>query len=91
MMIAWVVGSGGLLGSALVRVLLGNGTELFSPAERFRWDDEPELAPQLAVAVRGFAARVGVTDRWEIYWAAGMGTMSSSDVDLMLETRALSL
>jgi UDP-glucose 4-epimerase len=91
MMVAWVLGSNGLLGSALCRVLRRQGTELFSPSERFRWGNESELTPQIDVAVREFAARVGAAEQWEIYWAAGVGTMSSSDADLAPETRVLSL
>lgn len=91
MMTAWVLGSRGLLGSALCRMLCLNGTELFSPAERFRWSSGPDLALQLTAAVQAFAARVGGRRRWEIYWAAGVGTMGSSADDLALETHALSL
>ena len=91
MTVAWVLGSNGLLGSALCRALRRQGTALFSPGERFRWRNEPELAPQIGAAVQAFAARVDPAKRWEIYWAAGVGTMSSSEGDLAPETRALSL
>jgi UDP-glucose 4-epimerase len=91
MTIAWVLGSGGLLGSALCRALRRNGTKLFFAAERFRWASASQFAPQLEAAVQAFAAGVGATDRWEIYWAAGVGTMGSSDRDLALETRFLTL
>jgi len=30
-------------------------------------------------------------ERWEIYWAAGVGTMGSSNGDLEVETRFLTL
>lgn len=89
MTLTWVVGSGGLLGSALCRVLRGEGTEVFSPAERFHWNCESELETQLAAAVRAFAARAVAVGRWELYWAAGDGTMSSPSADLAPETRAL--
>ena len=59
MTVAWVLGSTGLLGSALCRALRCRETALFSPAERFRWGSEPELALQMAAAVGAFAARVG--------------------------------
>jgi len=88
--VAWILGSGGLLGSALCRVLRRNGTELFLPAGHFRWGDERELAAQLAAAVRLFAARAASAGRWEIYWAAGLGTMSSTEADVAPETRVLS-
>jgi len=91
MTIAWVVGSGGLLGAALCRALHRNGDELFFPAERFCWNGGPELVSQIAAAVQAFASQVEAADRWEIYWAAGVGTMSSSEDALAPETRALAL
>ena len=83
---AWVLGSGGLLGSALCRALGRDGTRLFFAAERFGWASASQFEPQLEAAVQAFAASIGATDRWEIYWAAGVGTMGSSDRDLALET-----
>jgi UDP-glucose 4-epimerase len=88
--IAWVVGSHGLLGSALCRALHRDGTEIFSPAERFRWGDDAVLASQMAAAVEAFATRAASSRRWEIYWAAGVGTMSSTDAALESETHAIS-
>ncbi|HUM94681.1 MAG TPA: NAD-dependent epimerase/dehydratase family protein [Candidatus Competibacter sp.] len=89
MTIAWVLGSKGLLGSALCRVLHFGQTDLFVPAERFCWGDEQEFIPQLTAAVEAFSARAEGLPRWEVYWAAGVGNMSSSEADLALETRAL--
>lgn len=91
MTIAWVLGSGGLLGAALCRALRSRGTELFSPDQRFCWDSGPELSFQIAAAVQAFASQGGTADRWEIYWAAGVGTMGSSADDLVPETQALAL
>jgi UDP-glucose 4-epimerase len=91
MTIAWVLGSGGLLGAALCRTLRNDGTPLFATADRFCWDSAPEFAAQIAVAVHAFASQISAGDRWEIYWAAGVGTMSSSEDVLAPETRALSL
>jgi UDP-glucose 4-epimerase len=92
MTVAWVLGSTGLLGSALCRVLRSSReTTLFSPAVRFRWSSERKLAHQFAEAVQAFATRVGAAGRWEIYWAAGACTMGSSEAELARETRILSL
>lgn len=88
MTIAWVIGSGGLLGSALCRALRSNGTQLFSPAQRFCWGHASELESQLAAAVQSFAAQACTADRWEIYWAAGVGTMGSAASVLTPETDA---
>jgi UDP-glucose 4-epimerase len=87
--IAWVVGSAGLLGAALTRTLRDAGTELFTPAQRFAWHDESELAGQITAAVQAFALRAATADHWEIHWAAGVGTMSSAAAALAPETRAL--
>ncbi len=91
MTLAWVLGGGGLLGTALCRALRRNGTGLFSPAERFCWDDGAGLVAQMTAAVQAFASQVGAADQWEIYWAAGVGAMSSSPDALAPETRALAL
>jgi UDP-glucose 4-epimerase len=60
------------------------------PIERFCWDGGPVLASQIAHAVREFASQIGTADRWEIYWAAGVGAMSSLEEQLVPETWALS-
>ena len=91
MTISWVVGSSGLLGSALCRSLHCRGTNLFIPVQRFRWDREPELTVQLGASVKAFAAIVSHEKRWQIYWAAGVGTMSSTEQELAVETRVLSI
>lgn len=91
MTVAWVLGSAGLLGAALCRSLRSRGTELFTPTERFSWNNPLELHDQMAAAVKAFALQVGATGRWEIHWAAGIGTMSSSSDSIAPETLALSL
>lgn len=89
MTIAWVFGSAGLLGAALGRALRADGTELFLPAQRLAWDRPLELSEQIGAAVRTFALRAQGAGRWEIHWAAGVGTMSSTAEALAPETRAL--
>jgi UDP-glucose 4-epimerase len=89
--IAWVLGSAGLLGSALVRNLRADGTELFLPAQAFAWNRDSDLALQMKAAVHAFALRANTAARWEIHWAAGIGTMSSAATALVPETRMLAL
>lgn len=89
MIVAWVLGSGGLLGAALCRALRRNHAELFLPTERLCWNDIEQFAAQVAAAVDAFSSGVGAEDRWEIYWAAGIGTMSSSEESLARETQRL--
>ena len=88
---AWVLGSGGLLGTALCRALRGQRVALFVPAERFCWGDCAVLDLQIASAMRGFAAKINAGDSWQIYWAAGIGTMGSTLEAVSTETRALKL
>ena len=89
MTIAWVLGNGGLLGGALCRALRNEGTALFFPAERFSWGNSPEIDAQMVVAVQAFACTVKSTDRWQIYWAAGVGTMGSTQSAMATETHTL--
>lgn len=90
MTVAWVIGGGGLIGAALCRALRRSGTKLFFPAARLCWG-YPGFDSQLVAAVQAFASQVEVEDRWEIYWAAGVGTMSSAEDILTPETKALAL
>lgn len=90
MRIAWVLGARGLLGSAFCRALTAEDTELFAPSASFSWADPVKLASQLNTAVGEFAASAAAgRARWEIFWAAGVGTMSSTDESLAPETNAL--
>ena len=86
---AWVIGSSGLLGSALCRALNRDSVRLFFHSERFCWDDWPLLEAQIATSVTLFASQLEATDKWEVYWSAGVGTMSSTADSMATETRAL--
>jgi UDP-glucose 4-epimerase len=87
----WVVGAGGLLGAALWHRCSALGDEVFVPAERLAWAERARLMAQLQANVSAFAGRVGASasPEWEVYWAAGVGTMSSPAEALLLETEAL--
>jgi UDP-glucose 4-epimerase len=85
----WVIGAGGLLGSALYHALGVAGEQLFAPREALAWGNETHLLDQLGTAVMDFASHVGPLDTWEIYWAAGVGTLSTPASDLTRETAAL--
>lgn len=86
---AWVVGRGGLLGRAFEQALRTDGTTIHVPSRRFRWDDAVAVAADLRDAAAGFAAAVEPGERWEIYWAAGVGTMGSVAATLVAESTAL--
>jgi UDP-glucose 4-epimerase len=89
----WVVGAGGLLGSALCRQCAAQGHSLFVPGERLAWSDRARLLAQITANVDAFARRVAASGQpaWEVYWAAGVGTMSSPAEALVLETEALAV
>jgi UDP-glucose 4-epimerase len=89
MTFAWVLGSTGLLGTALCSVLRGQGIELFYPDQRFAWADHRRLFAQLTHAAQDFVRRSTGFERWEIYWAAGTGTMGSGADAMARETEAL--
>lgn len=88
MVAAWVIGSNGLLGSALRHELALDRTPPFVPAARFDWADPVALRQQLTAAVGAFADWARAASRWEIYWAAGVGTMRSQPHELETETAA---
>lgn len=71
-MITWVVGSGGLLGSALVRQLGSNFA-----AHPVPWSEPLRAAECLESEVARFASEIA-DRRWSIIWAAGAATTSSS-------------
>lgn len=90
--LAWVLGRGGLLGAALERRLASCDTHLLTPSERFPWLDETRLFERITAQAERFAAAARAappgTARWEVYWAAGIGTMGSTVETLVAETRA---
>ncbi len=89
MTIAWVIGGGGLLGSALRKTLRRKGIALFEPTIRLNWSNPDIRNSQLTCLVTNFAAHVTAAKSWEIYWAAGIGAMNSSEETLSPETHAL--
>jgi len=88
-MLAWVIGGGGLLGASLVSELARKGVKLFTPPDKFRWDDADLIISQLTTATHSFAHSAKKASCWHIYWAAGIGAMSSVDQDFVIETKVL--
>ncbi|MDP2012857.1 MAG: sugar nucleotide-binding protein, partial [Actinomycetota bacterium] len=80
-MITWVLGAGGLLGSALVRTLGSS----YRPAS-VPWQDPAEAITTLQGQVSDFAREVGDSP-WAIVWAAGQATTSSSAEQTASELR----
>jgi UDP-glucose 4-epimerase len=89
MTLVWILGGSGLLGTALHKELIQPENIIFSTKEKFDWTSEKRLFVQLSNAVHAFALAAEKADSWEIYWAAGIGTMGSTESELLPETKAL--
>lgn len=85
----WVLGAGGMLGGALTRELSRQKIEVYSYKERFEWGNQYRVQSQFEHAINEFKAGLQVGYTWEIYWAAGAGSMGSYCADLNGETAAL--
>jgi UDP-glucose 4-epimerase len=85
----WVVGSGGLLGSALAREFAESSVGVFQPNRPIAWTDAAAQCETVAAAVQEFSDQLDAVSPWEIYWAAGVGRMGSDPGQLAGETTAL--
>lgn len=85
----WVIGAGGMLGCAVTRELCREGVEVYRYSNPFDWKNQQRLRAQFEAAILEFMTGLTASDAWEIYWAAGVGSMGSSRADLDGETAAL--
>lgn len=85
----WVLGAGGMLGAAITRELRRQGGTIYQFSESIDWRNLSRLRWQFGRAVKEFLAGLADSDDWEIYWAAGVGSMGSTRADLEEETVAL--
>jgi len=69
----WVVGSGGLLGSAVTKTLTNN-----FHATPIRWSNNHDSTEDLDANLEQFAQQLNPVQPWQIIWAAGHATVSSS-------------
>lgn len=88
--IAWVLGRNGLLGRSLQTALAVAGIPEFIPQGAFSWDTPADLRGQMAYCVPAFASAASECV-WQIYWAAGTGTMGSTEGQLADETTTLAV
>lgn len=88
MALVWVIGKGGLLGSALYQELSQTSSHLFDRKIQISWHDKDLACMQLKNAVDAFALQAK-NEEWRIYWAAGIGTMHSTAEELKDETDIL--
>lgn len=86
-MFAWVIGSGGMLGSAVARVSDKAGADLFA-ASPVPWADESAAGRVLADDMRRFAEEAGDRD-WSVIWAAGTSVVASAPEATNRELRVL--
>lgn len=89
MQIVWIIGEGGLLGSALKSRLRQQNVRLFTPIDSFSWGSPEALLLELQAAIDLFTNVVSKDDRWTIYWAAGISNMHSKEEELLQETNSL--
>jgi UDP-glucose 4-epimerase len=85
--LTWVIGAGGLLGSALVARLRQQGRHRFAPAEPLAWDQPKRLETQVRRALTRLGERLETGQPWEIHWAAGRASMASSAGELEADRR----
>lgn len=78
-----------MLGAAVTRALRRGGAEVYRYCEPFDWKSPERVRAQFEAATLEFLAGLRPGDDWDIYWAAGVGSMGSSRADLDGETAAL--
>jgi UDP-glucose 4-epimerase len=81
----WVIGAGGLLGSALARTL-PNSFE----AKTIRWSDQDQSSEDLKSNLKAFTTQLDPNQPWRIIWAAGHATVSSSKSECQNELTTFS-
>ena len=86
--LSWVIGRGGLLGSAVERAI---STPVWHPEYLFPWQDPSALREAITVAVQQFRLRLltETTNSWNIYWCAGAGVVGTSAAQFAAETATL--
>jgi UDP-glucose 4-epimerase len=80
---AWIVGSGGLLGQALTREL-GRRSHMKPVSVHLPWQETPALVAAATAEFRSLLKRADGGE-WSIFWAAGAGVTSSSEIEFTRE------
>ncbi|PVU82109.1 epimerase [Cellulomonas sp. WB94] len=70
----WVVGGGGLLGSAVTRALAG--LDMFR-SQPIPWREPHAASAVLSAEFERFSGGISGTDRWSIVWAAGAAVIAT--------------
>ena len=88
-MTTWVIGHGGLLGSALTRHLrTSSPTHVHQIAAAIPWSDPQQAANTLVEEYLRFREAAS-TDDWRIIWAAGAATVATDRNSAMAELQPL--
>lgn len=87
MTLNWVIGRGGLLGSALARGL-GTSHQQEFISGKIRWGTTSALL-DLRRELENFLERSGANE-WQMYWCAGAGVTDSKPEDLKKESELVS-
>lgn len=75
----WVLGRGGLLGSA-VAARLDDFEDVWVPTRAVEWAENADFRSSLEEAIVEFSRKVNANgDPWTIYWCAGVGTFGLRD------------
>ncbi len=90
MTVAWVLGKGGLFGSALSQALKNDSIHVVESETHFDWQNQEILKQQFIEALEKFERKIDNADSWQIHWAAGTGTMASTGQELEHETAIIS-
>ena len=92
-MILWVIGAGGLFGSAVVRAAQTRGWAVF-PGSAIPWSDPDDAVSVVREDARSFSSTIESEQRWAIVWAAGRATTASTqgeaDIELSVFTQCVS-
>lgn len=83
-MFTWIVGRGGLLGSAVSRAIRPKFAEVRVP-----WDNHDAAVEVLDSDLERFIEEAG-DDDWSVIWAAGSGVVGTTADKLAAETRIMS-
>ena len=82
----WVVGAGGLLGSAVVREARRRGRDVLTGA--VPWSRPADASAALRAALRALPAR-SAGGSWELAWCAGAGVVGTAQAQLDAELATL--
>ena len=88
-MILWVIGAGGLFGSAVVRAAQNRGWTVF-PGSAIPWSDPNDAVSVVREDARCFSSTIESEQQWAVVWAAGRATTASTQEEAGIELSVFS-